>query len=361
MNIYKTKELKKQGLIQKLLGKLPAENVMVEINNLFAANQTSIEKIKLDNIIEIADKYKVNLNNKFKEIRLELFRSYLHHCLTDSKLEDFEIKSLKHIREILLLNETDTESQIKLETEKLYEQHVKVAVEDGKLDDSEKENLERLKKDLLISESVASIIYNTSAKDILKKFIDGTVSDERLSPNEEKEIVEISKSLGIELKVEENSKDVLDRYKLYWQIENSELPVIDSDINIQKTEKLHFQAYVKWLEQRRITKRVNYGGPTARIKIAKGVYYRVGSIGVQRVSEDVWQTIDSGQIYLTNKRLIFMGAKSNKIIAINKILDIEPFRNGIDIQKESGKSPFLEFSNNADIFSMILVRLMNEQ
>jgi hypothetical protein len=361
MNIYKTKELKKPGLIQKLLGKVPAENAMVEINNLFAANQTSIEKIKLDNIIEIADKYKVNLNKKFKEIRLELFRAYLHHCLTDSKLEDFEIKSLKHIRELLLLNEPDTESQIKLETEKLYEQHVKAAVGDGKLDDSEKENLEKLKKDLLISESVASKIYDTSAKEILKKFIDGAVSDERLSPNEELEIAEISKSLGIELKVEDKSKEVLDRYKLYWQIENSLLPVIDTDINIQKTEKLHFQTNVKWLEQRRITKRVNYGGPTARIKIAKGVYYRVGSVNVQRVSEDVWQTIDTGKIYLTNKRLIFMGAKGNKILAINKILDIEPFRNGIDIQKESGKSPFLEFSNNVDIFSMILVRLMNEQ
>jgi hypothetical protein len=276
-------------------------------------------------------------------------------------LEDFEIKSLKHIREILLLNEKDTESQIKLETEKLYEKHVKAAVGDGKLDDDEKNNLERLKKDLLISESVANKIYESSATEILKKFIDGAVSDERLSPNEEQEIAEISKSLGIELTVEDKSKEVLDRYKLYWQIENSELPVIDTDINIQKTEKLHFQTNVKWLEQRRVTKRVNYGGPTARIKIAKGVYYRVGSVNVQRISEDVWQTIDTGKIYLTNKRLIFMGTKGNKIIAINKILDIEPFRNGIDIQKESGKSPFLEFSNNVDIFSMILVRLMDEQ
>src|SRR5665647_771183 len=96
MNIYKTKDLKKPSLIQKLLGKVPTENAMVEINNLFATYQTSIDNIKLDNIIEIADKYKVNLNKKFKEIRLELFRDYLHYCLTDSKLEDFEIKSLKH-------------------------------------------------------------------------------------------------------------------------------------------------------------------------------------------------------------------------------------------------------------------------
>ncbi len=86
----------------------------------------------------------------------------------------------------------------------------------------------------------------------------------------------------------------------------------------------------------------------------------MGSVGVQRVSEDVWQTIDSGKVYLTNKRLIFMGSKVNKTIRLNKILDINPFKNGIDIQKETGKSPFLEFSNNVDIFSMILVRLMDE-
>jgi len=75
----------------------------------------------------------------------------------------------------------------------------------------------------------------------------------------------------------------------------------------------------------------------------------------------VWQNIDGGKIYLTNKRLIFMGKKGNKTIAINKSLDIEPFKNGVFIQKESGKGPFLEFSDNVDIFSMILVRLMNVQ
>jgi hypothetical protein len=80
---------------------------------------------------------------------------------------------------------------------------------------------------------------------------------------------------------------------------------------------------------------------------------------VQRVSEDIWQTIDSGSMYLTNKRLIFMGQKGNKTIPINKILDFKPFKNGVDIQKDSGKSPFLQFEKNVDVFSAILSRLMN--
>jgi hypothetical protein len=89
----------------------------------------------------------------------------------------------------------------------------------------------------------------------------------------------------------------------------------------------------------------------------KGVYYRVGSINVQKVSEDYWQTIDSGDIYLTNKRIIFMGTKGNKTIPISKILDFKPYKNGVDIQKDSGRSPFFEFDQNVDIFSMMLASL----
>ncbi len=278
----------------------------------------------------------------------------------DEKLEDSEILQLAHLKEILILNEKDIEEQITIETERIYEKHVKQAVNDGKLEDIEKENLDKLKKDLLISNEVADKIYVKNAKNILQKFIDGAITDARLSPDDEIQINEVSKSLGINLSMDEKSKAVLEKCKLYWQIENDELPVITSDINIQKSEKLHFSTSVKWLEQRTVTKRINYGGPTARIKIAKGIYYRTGSLGVQRVSEDIWQTIDSGQIYLTNKRLIFMGGKGNKTIVLNKILDIKPFSNGVDIQKESGKSPFLEFNDNVDLFSMILVRLMNE-
>lgn len=360
MDIYKHKDFLKPNLVQKIFGKTPVENAIIEINNLFASKQKDIEQISIDDIIEIANKYKVNLKNKFRDLRLELFQTYLHYCLIDSKLEDSEILSLAHIRNILLLTEKDVETQIEIETEKLYSKNVENAVSDGKLTESERKNLERLRKDLLISESVSSKIYEKSAKEILQKFIDGAISDERLSPEEEIEINEIATSLGINLKINEVSKYALERYKLYWQIENAELPELTPEINIQKSEKLHFKTHANWLEQRRITKRYNYAGPTARIKLAKGVYYRMGSIAVQPVSEDIWQTIDSGQIYLTNKRLIFMGAKGNKTIRLNKILDIAPYKNGVDIQKETGKSPFIEFSDNIDIFSMILVRLMNE-
>lgn len=360
MEIFKQKELKKPNLFQKLIGKNPSENAIIEINNLLSSSEFEIEKITFDQIISIANKYKINFKNKFIEYRREIFNTYLKHCLIDSNLDDSELKSLKHLKDILLLDDVETQELINQETKKIYNQNLKSLLADGKLDSFEKQKLINLRKGLMISEDVARKLYERNANEVLQNFIEGAISDERLSPDEEIEINEIANNLGIDLKPNEMSQELLDRYKLYWQIENGTLPEIKSPINIQKSEKLHFKTYVKWLEQKRVTKRINYAGPSARIKIMKGVYYRVGSIKAQSITEDVWQTIDSGNLYLTNKRIIFMGSKGNKTIAINNILDFTPFKNGIDIQKDSGKCPFLEFENNIDLFSMILVRLQNE-
>jgi hypothetical protein len=37
------------------------------------------------------------------------------------------------------------------------------------------------------------------------------------------------------------------------------------------------------------------------------------------------------------------------------------FSNGIEIQKDSGKSPFFEFNNNTDVFAVILAKLLREK
>lgn len=260
----------------------------------------------------------------------------------------------------MFLDENEIEEQIESEANKLYEQHIKTAIKVGIIQKTEMDNLNKLKVDLLISDDVAKDIYERNANEIVKKYIDEFINNERYSPEDENQIQKIASNLGVNLSINAETAYSLKKYRLYWQLENAEIPEIQSDITIQKSEKLYFSTFIKWLEQRRVTKRYNYGGPTARIKLAKGVYYRLGSLGVQRTTEDVWQTIDTGQMYLSNKRLIFMGTKGSKTIQINKIFDIKPYRNGVDIQKDSGKSPFLEFEDNVDIFSMILYRLMHE-
>ncbi|WP_203293494.1 hypothetical protein [Luteirhabdus pelagi] len=361
MGIFELKSTKKPSLIGKILKRTPKENALIEINNLFVENEKDLTKVTLEQIQEITERHKLKLKRKFKALRIELFRNYIHHCLKDHVIDDEEINTFLHLKKLLHLTDAEIRQVIKFETNKLYDQEVKKAVSDGVLTEEEKTNLELLKKNLLLQDEIASDILKTNSEKILKNFINDAISDERLSDEEYQKLEEISLSLGIEPSLNSKTRENLERYHLYWTIENGELPILrNPPINIQKSENLYFMTDVIWKEQRRVTKRINYSGPTARIKIAKGVYYRMGSISAKSVSEDVWQVIDSGSIYLTNKRLIFMGARGNKTIRLNKILDIKPYKNGVDIQKDTGKSPFLEFGDNVDIFSMIIVRLMNE-
>jgi hypothetical protein len=92
----------------------------------------------------------------------------------------------------------------------------------------------------------------------------------------------------------------------------------------------------------------------------KGVYYRVGSISGQHVTQEEWKLIDQGKVYLTNKRILFVGSKKNSTIRLDKMLSFTPYSDGIQINQETGRSPLLSFSNQVDVFGLLLSRLMRE-
>lgn len=359
MNIYKEISLHDQNLIQKFFNRLPKENAFIEINNLLALHENNIETITTDKILQIGEKYKVDFKKSVKTKLLDLFKKYLMDCLQEKKLTQSQVDTLNHLKKILFLDEKETQKIIEKETEDIFDKQVRQTFDSGKMDDSKWDSLEKLKSDLLIPSESATEIYKQYAEDIIEKYMKNAISDKRYSPEEEQGLNELAKNYGANLKIDQDTEKLLKRFRLFWEIDNGILPIIKSEINLQKSESLHFVTYVTWKEQRKVTKRYNYGGPTARIKIAKGVYYRLGSMSVRPQSEDVWQAIDAGKLYLTSKRLIFMGDRGNKTIPINKILDFKPYSNGVDIQKDSGKSPFLMFSNDTELFSMILNSLMN--
>jgi len=353
---FKTQNLNKQNFIQKIFKQLPKSNALIEINNKLAS--TDLLNVTVEDIQSIIYKYKIDLKKKlYPELKI-MYGKYMKFCLTDKELSDEEIEKLKHIKQLFMLNDTDVKNIQEKAVSEIYKSEVEKVITDGKIDDDEKHFLEQLKNKLRLDDKNAAYIYSLSAQEMLTKTLNNAVSDQRLSPEEDQALLSLADNLGVSLKMEGPTKALLDKYRLYWQIENGNIPVIDAEINLQKGECCHFFTNIDWLEQRKVTQRVNYGGPTMRIKIAKGIYWRAGSMSVQTISKDVWQTIDSGAMYLTNKRLIFMGARGNKNIKLNKILDFTAFSNGVDIQKDTGKSPFLEFTNNVDLFILIMGRLI---
>ena len=360
MSIYKYRQYHKPNILQKLFKLTPKENALVAVNNLLEQYQDNITQLSLDEVMAVADDYKVNLRNKFTGERKELFRFYLEHCLQDEALSEQEMAELAHLRKLLFLSQREVNTLVEEAGRPIYNRRVKDNIADGRLSDKEEQNLDRLKKSLLLPDRVAENIYAKHAREYLQAYMDEATADNLLSEAEDEEMEAIAESLGIEIQLNEKSRSALNKMRLFWQIENGELPTLEPDINLYKTEKLYFKTVVNWYEHRRVTRSYNYGGLSARIKIAKGLYYRTGNIGVQKVSDDVLKYIDTGRLYLTNKRIIFMGSRGNKRIRLNRILEVNPFQNGVDVQKDAGKSPFLEFEERVDVFAMVLIRAMDE-
>lgn len=357
-HLCKTEELIQPTFFQRLLKIEPKENAFTEVNNLLATKP--LEEIEFREIQALEEKYKVDLREKFINRLKDLYLLKLDDCLSDKILSNQDIVSLDHLKKLLMLSDSETEEMYNLVAGNIYQETYNEVIIDGKIHESEDVLLETLKENLKLPTSLEENISKEARTQFMQLKFDKMVSDGRISKEEWEEFTTLQNELKINIKFNESDKTKIEKLKLIWAIENEELQIVTVPINLQKNELCYFTSYVDWLENRTVTKRINYGGPTARIKIMKGVYYRAGSVNVQRVTSEELQLIDSGKLYLTNKRIIFVGNKKNASIQLSKILSINPFSDGVGVEKDSGKSPIFRLSTNADILAMTLTRVIND-
>ena len=355
---YNLKDLKKPNFFQQIFKKLPLENAIVEINNILASR--NLNDIKIEEIENISAKYNVDLHKRFLTELKGLYLIYLNECFLDNILTDDELKELSSLRHLLSLTDSDVNSLHNELASTIYKKNYDAAISSGQLEQSQKEFIDNLQKNLHLPDDIANKISSESRKHFMDMQLHKIVEDRKISPDEWNEFTAIAKNLNVDIQIDAATKNQLDKFKLYWLIENGNLPPIQIDINLQKNEQCYLSINAEWLEHRTVTQRINYGGVGYRVKIMKGVYYRAGSVKVQRITSEELQVIDSGKVYVTNKRLIFVGHKKNSTIQIGKILSLTPYSDGVGIEKDSGKSPILKVANNSDIFAMTLGRVIND-
>lgn len=359
-NLFQIQPLSDTSFLQQLFKQFPQENAVIELNNLLATK--AIKTISKTEIEAIEERYNLSLHKEFKLNLEEFYAVYLNHCLADKVLNEQELSELNHLKHILELDDKSIDKLHAKLGESIYKKSFQEAVADGRLTKDEEEFLNKLENTLRLPKELAEKIASETKIAYIENYVAQIVADQRLSPAEEDELKAIANSLNINIQLNNQTKEQLRKLRLYWALENLALPAIQPDIAIQKSEVLHFRvSNVNWYEMRSVRQRVSYSGYSTSFRIAKGFYLRSGSYKPQSYSVDTMKLIDSGTLYLTNKRIIFTGNKKNSNIRIDKILNFTPYTDGVEIGKETGKSPTLKITQNADIFCMILERLLNER
>ena len=353
------KPLERPSFFLRLLGRQPKINGLIEMNNLLAQAE-GIENVSMQQVDEIATRYRIRMLKDLKDERRGLCGDFLRYCIEDHRLDTGEADRLQHLRRLLRLSEEDVAVIQRDVASSVYEAQADEAMRDRKLSDQEQESLERLARDIQLPDEVRRSILARKSHEIMQSALDEAIDDARLSPTEEAELEALASNLRVKISHDDETRRVLERMRLYWRIEEGDLPVVDVDIKLQRSETCHFATEVDWLENRKVTTGYNYSGPTARIRIVKGVYWRLGSMSIKPMSEDVLKHIDSGKLYVTSKRVLFRGEKGNKSLKLNRIIAVEAFSNGVQIEKDKGKTPFVQFESGTDVMGMILERAIDE-
>lgn len=109
---------------------------------------------------------------------------------------------------------------------------------------------------------------------------------------------------------------------------------VETPVIMKPDEKLLFALpHIILKEPRAVrTSSGGYAGPSFRI--AKGVSFRLGRFGSTSESHQEIRTIDNGILTITNERFVFSGGMKTINIDLRKIVQADPFTDGIAIHKE---------------------------
>ncbi|MFM8431454.1 MAG: hypothetical protein ACKOQ6_07545 [Bacteroidota bacterium] len=358
-NVFQTLPSIKKGFFTRLFSSGPDENAFVDLNNLLASKP--VMQISKEEVAEVITRHEVDVFRHFSEKVEGLYTAYLAYCVKDHGLEQDDVEQLRHLKSLLQISDHQIDAIHKKIGESVLIEAWQTAIGDGRLSPDEEKKLDVFGKALVLPQSLTDEISALTRELFVRQHIKGLMDDRRLTPQEEDELKRICSSLNVTPQFDEATISLLDRFRLFYAVENGVIPQIECDINLTANEECHFKCPAQWHEYRSVTRRVNYGGPAVSVKIMKGVYYRAGSMSVQPIRSQELQLIGTGRLYITNKRIIFVGENKATTIRFNKVVTLNPYSNGIEIIKDAGKSPtIITDQSDAEMLYLLLCRLISE-
>jgi len=356
-NLFQERPLIRASFMQKLSGQKPEENAIIELNNLLATKK--IIDISPADIKEIENRYSLTLSIEFPLNLQEFYAVYLNDCHCLNPFGASYSPELNHLKQILNLD-FQTINTIKQKIGSLtYRRNFEKAISNGRLTSIEKESLDKLKEVLQLTTNIVESISSETRTKYIENYVARIIEGHRFSPEEEKELNAISSNLSIQIQFSDKTSFQLNKLKLYWKLENLELPIVICNIDLQKLEVCHFkESNVVWYEPRGDRQRLSINPNATSLHIIKSFYLISLSSDIHKLQNDKLKFVDSGTLYLTNKRIILVGEKKNHNIRIEKIIYHVPLQDGTEICKDSGKSPLLQMTDKADVFSMIMERIL---
>jgi SpoVK/Ycf46/Vps4 family AAA+-type ATPase len=193
-----------------------------------------------------------------------------------------------------------------------------------------------LPADLSLSEVTAREILVAEGIAILRAQMNAVVADSTVSPDEEQSIQVLADALGISLDQESalrDAKTLFDAGRRRWFIEHGPIIPISSPLTLQSGEICVDSVHCSLSEKKQVTVSRKYG-----------------------IKSEVMNKVDDGTLYLTNKRLVFVGGRKSVTVKLDSMAGGTKYTDGLSISRGTGKVLFFLFTQGLDDFTIRLDR-----
>ena len=208
-------------------------------------------------------------------------------------------------------------------------------------------------------EEEAKRLFVAHCKSKIEPAVIAALEDGLLSPEEDARVQRLRDRYG-GIQLDEKTNGQLIAARSQYVAWTTPLEPVQTPLLLKSGEWCAHAVKATAYEERQRTTRVNYAGPSARVRIAKGIYYRAGSVQTQRITESYQHSLGDGVLGATNKRLLWVSPQKSVNIPLQKIVMFEPFIDGLKVIKDTGK-PILFVFENADEAGMVrLSRVIEE-
>lgn len=144
-------------------------------------------------------------------------------------------------------------------------------------------------------------------------------------------------------------KEELESLKKIQKGDLSEVePIANPPILLKKNEVAYVLLKGIALYEERTKQQYVGGSRGVSFRVMKGVSFRVGAFKGERIPVTEKKHIDTGDLTITNKRVIFTGDTKSLSYPVSKIINVEDYSDGISINRE-GKQRIEYFLGETDI------------
>ncbi len=254
----------------------------------------------------------------------------------------------------------DRQKAIEEKLESRYRLAIDALLCDGVFCDEDATVLEGFRAHLGLDESKAAEIFRAQARVYIRRRLLQFLQDGRLDPNEDAILDDLVVSVGLGPQWGEETEQELTNARQTWALAHGPLPRIETDLGLVGREVAYASTAVEAFEERSRTVGVSYGGFALSLPIFKGLRFRTGQYAVGRQSLRYQHPIGTGDLTVTNQRLIFRSPQQAVTARLTSIIDLTNYSDGVAVQRTTGKPITYVHAVPDEDFNLILWRAWQE-